>query len=332
MKKLKAAVVGLGNTGFRFNLDPLREATWSHTAAYERCARTGLAGAVEIDSGRMEAFKEHYRDVPVYRTVSELMENSNPDIVSVCTPTDTHYAVLKDIVEHPVKAVFCEKPLAWDIASARRMVRLCKDKGVVLAVNHNRRWNSNYLYVKKLIQNGAIGKVMAVNAFYPGEVFNIGTHLFDVLRMLLSKDAASLSGFSENAETSDPSVSGWIRFKGGLPCTVITAGKNRDLIFEIDIIGEKGRVKITDNGSRVKRYSFRKSGRYSGYRELLPLPEDKIALKDRFVETMHDIARVVEGGKDRVNCSGFDALTALSMSLAMLRSARLQGRPLKPED
>ena len=181
-------------------------------------------------------------------------------------------------------------------------------------------------------KNGDIGRVEAANAIYCGGVLNIGSHLFDTIRMLTEKNVKAASGIRQGGGTADPEISGWISLDGGIPCSVISTGIRENLIFEIDIIGSAGRLRISENGEKVEVFLFMDSKRYSGYREPCPVPTGRrIARKDRFIEAVKDIIAVVEGKKPDVNCSGFDGLASLSISYAMLRSSQKGGRPVAPE-
>ncbi len=329
MQIIKAAVIGLGNIGFQFNLDPKRKDTWSHVSAYEKADKTQLAGVVEIDEDKIDIFRQRYEDIPVFKTIHDLMEAIDIDMVSVCTPQDTHYSILMELLEYPLKAVFCEKPLASNIREAEELVVSYKEKKIVLAVNQIRRWEDSYLYVQKIIKDGKIGKVKAVNTIYPAQIFNIGTHLLDVIRMLIGKEPELASGISFNLNNPDPDISGWIMFSGQVPCTVITTGKREDLIFEIDILGDEGRIRVTENGDNIELYSFTESTRYSGYRELSSMQINTINRRDRFVESINDIVKALKDDSHTVSCTGMDGLYALVMSFAMNESARRNGEPIK---
>ena len=324
-----AAVIGLGNIGFQFSLDPKRKETWSHVSAYEKCEKIKLVAAVEIDHSREQIFKNQHPTIPVYKSISDLFKTHQIDIVSICTPTKIHFSIFNEIIRHPIKAIFCEKPLASTIEEAKEILNTTKDKNIVLAVNHTRRWDSNYILAKNLIEEGRIGKIKAVNAFYPSQIYNIGTHLFDTIRMLIQKDPETVGGISFNLEDPDPSISGWVRFKNHIPCTVISTGKREDLIFEIDIIGNEGRIRILENGERIECYSFIESSRYSGYRELSPIRVEPTLKRDRFLEAIFDIIAVLEGKKQAVNCTEIDGYWSLCVSLAMYESAAREGIPIK---
>lgn len=328
-RMLRAAVIGLGNIGFMFDLDPLRKDTWSHVTAYKKCHRVILAGAVEVDEKKIALFNKHHNAVPVYRGISDLMSCCCPDIVSICTPTASHYSVLRELTQYPVKGIFCEKPLSCDIEEAAEMVRLCDEKGIVLAVNHIRRWDDHFLYVKAVIQSGEIGKIRTINMTYPGQIFNIGTHLLDALRMLTGSEPVKVSGVSTDPDKDDPDIGGWLQFNDRSFCTINSVGKREDLVLELDFIGDKGRVRMLDNGETIEKYHFQESTRYSGYSELRKMPVESIEKKDRFTEAVFDLASVIEGEKDHVNCTGYDGLASLKLILALIESARRNGSPIK---
>jgi len=329
MRKFKTAIIGLGNIGFQFNLDSLRKGVWSHAAAYDICRQTKLCAAVEIDRKKVAQFNAYYKGrIPVFLTIKELMQNTRPDIVSICTPAKTHYAILKELAQYPLKAIFCEKPIALSLKEAKEMVALCRKKRILLAVNHSRRWENGYLSAKKIISDGKIGEVKMVNGLYPAQVFNIGTHLLDIIRFLISKDPEVASGVSIDSDNADPDVSGYLIFQGGVTCTINAIGKRENLIFEVDIIGSKGRIRISENGRKIDSAVFVKSPNYSGYKELFLRPVKLIAGKDRFVQAMDDIVKVLTKKKPFVNCSGNDGLIALKMSYAMFDSAKNRGLPL----
>jgi predicted dehydrogenase len=325
----KAAVIGLGNIGFKFDLDPKRKETWSHAAAFERCRKTILSGAVEVNEANADLFRKYYCNTPVFNSIKEMMENISVDIVSISTPTETHYYIVKELIQYPIKAIFCEKPISLKKTEARMMVSSCKKAKILLAVNHTRRWDSTFLLAKKMVREGKIGEVKAASIYYPDHIFNVGTHLFDVICMLIDKKPKYVSGVGNNLSISDPGISGWILFEDNVLCTVNATGKREDLIFELDIIGSEGRLKVLENGQVLEYYIFEESPRYSGYRELILGKTETIIPTDRFVTAIEDIVAVLEGKKPEVNCTGMDGFFSVSLAISLVRSAKKQGIPLK---
>ena len=133
MNKYKAGVVGLGNIGFKYDLDKRRKGiagigTKTHVSAYSENENFILSGVVEINKETRELFKAKYPKVPVYKSVSELMLDQRPDFISVCTSTTTHCKIVEEIINYPVKGILCEKPIADSPEDARKIIELCHEK------------------------------------------------------------------------------------------------------------------------------------------------------------------------------------------------------------
>ena len=317
----QAAVIGLGNIGFKFSYDAKRKGTWSHVDAYTACPSTVLAAAVEIDKSTTDLFCAKYPDVPVYATVKELFSEHRIDIASICVPTRLHYPIFREIIGYDIKAVFCEKPLSGAASESQEMVDLARAKKIVLAVNYTRRWQNSYILAKKLVDEGKIGKIRAVTALYPGQIFNIGSHLFDTVRMITGITPRSFSTVIVRPGP-DPSVSGWMDCDKDIHFSFIATGKREDLIFEIDVIGDEGRLRILNNGDIVEFSLFQECGRYSGYRELVRQDLPVIRENDRFADAICNIAGVLDGTDLSVLCSGEDGLAVDIMTAGVLASAK----------
>lgn len=80
------------------------------------------------------------------------------DLVVIASPNDTH-APLARIAMEAGKHVVIDKPFTLDLAEARGLVALARRHGGKLSVFHNRRWDSDYLSVRKAIADGVVGKV-----------------------------------------------------------------------------------------------------------------------------------------------------------------------------
>jgi predicted dehydrogenase len=104
---------------------------------------------------------------------------ARPDIVAVATPNRIHAAMTIQAVEAGVRAVCCEKPMALDLGQARRMVAVCRDAGVPLVVNHQRRLGSDFTWLREQIADGAVGEVELIRGSCAGDMLSDGTHLID---------------------------------------------------------------------------------------------------------------------------------------------------------
>ncbi|KAJ1962409.1 hypothetical protein GGI12_002664 [Dipsacomyces acuminosporus] len=142
--------------------------------------------------------KNKYPHARVVRSFEELVAIDEIELVVVTTPNDTHFPYAK-MALHAGKHCVVEKPFAVTEAEARELAKIAKETGKVLSVFQNRRWDGDFLTVKKLLKEGALGEVVEIEsrfdryrtfkkenawrevADFPGSgvLFDLGAHLFD---------------------------------------------------------------------------------------------------------------------------------------------------------
>lgn len=327
---LTGAILGLGNIGFGFNADRKRRGVWTHERAFARSGVVKLVAAADPDEAMRRRFAKARPDAVVYARAEELLARHRPQFVSVCAPTAHHAALVTRIVASGAKAVFCEKPLAATPTEARKLVTLCRRARVALGVNHTRRWDPEFARAAALVRAGRIGEVRSVVARYPGHVFNVGTHLIDALAFVTGLAPRRAWGIGDSP-AGDPHVSGTLVLEGGVACALACHGVKEDLVFELDVLGAEGRLRIVENGFRTILERFTASRRYSGYRELAPASPGPRQGADRFVEAVRDLAACASDPRRRPACSGEDGYYALAAAWALKESARRGGRPVDIE-
>ena len=140
--------------------------------------------------------KEEYPYVQIVRSFEELLTD-DIDLVIISTPNDTHVPFAK-LAMAAGKHVVVEKPVAATSTEAAELCAMAKKQGVVLSVFQNRRLDSDFLTVKKLIEDGALGEVLDYEAHYDrfergvnpkpwkaaggagvGVLYDLGVHIID---------------------------------------------------------------------------------------------------------------------------------------------------------
>ena len=116
-----------------------------------------LAGVVTRSAARRNEVKQVHPGVPVFDSVADLID-SGVDAVTVCTPAATHSAVTDEVVSRGIPAV-CDKPFALDADAARHTVEQAQRAGVLITAYQNRRWDSDLLTVRRLLDAGELGEV-----------------------------------------------------------------------------------------------------------------------------------------------------------------------------
>jgi len=201
--------------------------------------------------------------VRAYASHGEMLEAEPLDIVSVATWPNLHAEPTIMAAERGVH-VLCEKPMALDLQECDAMLEACERHGVALVISHNRRNDPRYFKLRQLLDEGLIGKLCRVHAADKGYevgygLMNIGTHIFDGLRMMLGDvqkvfahltvDGRDLT--PEDIVTEGPRGTGWVAGKEG---TVILHFKSGDEAivewdpevnrFSAEYIGTKGRLRF----------------------------------------------------------------------------------------
>ncbi|KQT23863.1 oxidoreductase [Chryseobacterium sp. Leaf405] len=105
-----------------------------------------------------EESKEKYADATIYRSVEEMLENADIDLVVVNTPVQTHFEYTKMALEAG-KNVVVEKPFTVNVSEAEELVRLAEEKGLFLSVYQNRRFDRDYLQVQKVLSENKLGNI-----------------------------------------------------------------------------------------------------------------------------------------------------------------------------
>ena len=269
MKIYNVAILGFGNIGFFFSRDKKRKIIWSHYEAYFKNAKTQVLAIVEINKSKRQFIKKHFKNIKVYKKLEELYKAKlKIDIISICTPTINHYDMLKFSVKFNPKLIICEKPLCANVYQAKEMTKIIKKNKINLIVNHQLRFNKNTILARKLILDKKIGNLKSINSYYTSKIFNIGTHLIDLIRFLINKNPILLNAFFNHYSSKDPTVCGTLYFKNNIHCSINASTKKYNYIYEIDILGTKGRIKLIDAGKKIEFYNYQNSKNFTGYKEL----------------------------------------------------------------
>jgi D-apiose dehydrogenase len=93
----------------------------------------------------------------VYADPEELLRNEQVDFVDIITAVETHAELVELAARYHVP-VICQKPMSTDLASAERMVTVCREAGVPLYIHENWRWQTPLRAVKRILEEGSIGK------------------------------------------------------------------------------------------------------------------------------------------------------------------------------
>lgn len=175
---LKVAMIGCGRpqtTPVGFGM------AHRHLAGYVASGRCALAAVADLNRDNAEAFVgKHNPAAAVYADYREMMQAVRPDLVSICLWPHLHAEVVAGVAPFHPRAILCEKPMDihWD--AALRMHAVCQQHGVLLAINHQRRFNLPIARAKALLDAGKIGALLRLEGAWHN-LADAGTHVLDLM-------------------------------------------------------------------------------------------------------------------------------------------------------
>jgi len=199
-----------------------------------------LVSVYDVDNDANIAVAKEFKAVAV-NSIEELIK-SDVNAVYIASPANMH---LEQVIAcaKGKKHVFCEKPLGMTVKEAEKMIKICKDEGVLLGTGLMMRFLSQHQAALKMISEGRIGKPVygraQLSCWYPpmkgawrqnpvtgggGSLMDMGSHCIDLLEMFFGKIKA-VSCFINNSVhsyKSEDSAVVSLFFENGALATVDT--------------------------------------------------------------------------------------------------------------
>jgi predicted dehydrogenase len=208
---------------------------------------------VDISPENLAAFGERFK-LPreqLFASTDALYEALKPDYVSVCTWPALHMPMTVEAAERGVRGVVCEKPMALDIDEMRQMRDACAKRGTRLAIAHQRCYEPMYRLARKLIQSGAVGERLVLEARVGDDwdILSWSVHWFDMARFLFdAKPVRVLAGGDvTGARRYQHAVENWsniyVEYSGGQQATFITGPSHQ---YGLWVRGSRGMIEISD--------------------------------------------------------------------------------------
>ena len=238
-------------------------------------------GAVcDSDPARAEALRRRWPTLRALRSAEELCADPGLDAVAICTPVQTHFALARAALEAG-KHVLVEKPLTSSSASARALVELAEERGLVLQVDHTFVYSGAVRKISEIVRSGQLGDLLYLDfvrvnlGLFQEDVnvlWDLGPHDVSILTHLVARPPLWVSavGSAHYGELEDQ-VYATLKFEGPLiahlhvnwlaPVKVrstLIGGTRRMIVYD-DLapsekvrVYEKGVTLAGDRGSRER--------------------------------------------------------------------------------
>lgn len=266
MKKIKFAIVGIGNIGRR------------HVAVIDAEENAELVTICDTNEQKCKQQSELYDDVAYYTEYDKMLSETDADIISICTPHAQHCDMTVKAAKNNFH-VLVEKPMALNIADADKMINTAQDNNVQLFVVKQNRFNVPVKLAKQAIDQNKLGQIYMVQCnvlwnrnveYYAdsdwrgdkaeegGALFTQVSHFIDLMVWMfgdVTKAQTNIKTMKHQIDVEDSGISN-IEFESGTLGSILwtTNVYNKNYEGSITIIGEKGTIKI--GGAYLNQIDF----------------------------------------------------------------------------
>lgn len=181
-----------------------------HNLAVQAVSGLELTAVCDVNPDRVAAARELAPDAVPFADATEMLDSGLIDVVVISTPPNTHYTWAKAALERGIHVVL-EKPMALTADECDEVMALAAASDLTLVVYQNRRFDPDFVTMRRLIREGAIGEVFHYDSFVGGysrpcdywhsdasvsggAIFDWGSHYLDQILDIFVAPVAHVSG------------------------------------------------------------------------------------------------------------------------------------------
>lgn len=258
--ELRIGIIGCGRSS-RIHVERLRAV-----------AGTEVVGCADINAESARTMAESLPgSVPHFTEAKELLTRTAPQAVSIFASHRAHYRLAMDALQAGCH-VFIEKPLSTNLQEAHDIVKLARARSRKVGVGHQFRLSPNLVEARRLLAEGAIGRLRLVTAVLarpwlaghsgPSDTWRLdprvsgggiladaGDHLLDSLLWTTGRTTLEVAAIQERLSLGlDVVTAASLRLSDAVLATIAVTGVAAAPVFELTFHGEAGKLRATPQG------------------------------------------------------------------------------------
>lgn len=289
-------VIGCGNIGALYDFDS--EEILTHAKAYSQHKKFDF-DIFDLNIELANKIAAKYNCTVQSELLFETLKKY--DVVSICTPTDTHHRIVGKCIDAGVSLIICEKPVSNKIEELESIEKKYKEASSKIIVNYIRRFQPAYIELKSYIKNLLTKETLTnISIRYQRGFINNCSHAFDLIEFLLSEEITIVNytetGRSYDYFTNDPTLSFCSKWNA---CNLIVTGLTNVKFshFEIDLYFKYYKIKISDAGQTIEIYKSEENEQFLKPLQLQNQFTRKACLKNYMLNTIEYAFLILEGSK-----------------------------------
>jgi predicted dehydrogenase len=264
MNKIKIGIIGMGRMGI------------THYSIINSHPEVEIIAVADTSKMTLDLLKKYVQGLQVFKDYKELIDESKPDAIIVCTPPNLHFEVCSYAFDKNIH-VFAEKPFTTDVKQALELKQKFEANGLVNQVGYVNRFNDVFMTVKKYVVNGLIGDVVRFKSEMfsctvskkeeteswrsfrengGGAVYEIAAHAIDLVDYIIGPPD-EIAGTSMNQIYSkhvEDIVSSTFLYKNGCSGTLYVNWCDtsyRKPANKLELFGVKGKILADQHGLKI---------------------------------------------------------------------------------
>ena len=187
MKKIiKTGIIGFGVGGNTF-----------HAPIIDTTAGLQISKIRARKESEVNLAKQRYPHASITDNADDIINDPDIDLIVIATPNDSHHSLAKQALLAN-KNVVVDKPFTITTADADDLIKIAKQQNKILSVHHNRRYDSDFRTIEKLLKANVLGRLVEFESHYDrfrnylkpgawrekdepgaGILYDLGSHLID---------------------------------------------------------------------------------------------------------------------------------------------------------
>ena len=321
---IKTAVIGVGNMGK------------NHARIYHELTNSQLI-AVADSNPELKIIAERY-GAKFYTDYKEMLDKEEINAISIVVPTRLHKEVAVNCFKSG-KHVLLEKPIAPSISEAEEIINASKQANKTLAIGHIERFNPVIKELKKIIQEGGLGRILSVVTKRIGVsppdtkdnnvVIDLAIHDIDISNHLFDSIPSKVYSITGSALslTSEDYATILLEYEGKASASIHVNWITPTNVRQLSINGTEGYAELDYVTQKLVVYPKMASGVFSDFKDFVekygkfPKIEIPIPKKEPLKQELEEFLKCIEEGKAPL-IGGNQGLDALKIAIKALNRTK----------
>lgn len=335
-EKLRTVLVGFGKMGAGYAEDPLLAKYFpfaSHAQVLSVHPSFSWEAVIDLSDEVLDIARSRWKIPYAVHNPEELVKHFSPAIAVIATPPGKRLEVLKKLPN--IKAVIVEKPLGTSIAEGISFIDYCRQSNILVQVNLWRRADKTYRNFALGKLSELLGRIQAVFGIYGNGLYNNGTHMVDLVRMLFGEinevqAVRGCSSYFAGPLENDSNPSFCLSLKDGITAMIQPVRFDYYRENGLDIWGEKARLSMLMEGLGVILYPRCVNRATMNEMEIASDKPTVIgSATGRALYDLYDNLASAIKGQDSLWSPGESALQTAKVIEAIIESSRYKGKPIE---